>query len=209
MKDLKNIIFDLGAVLLDIDYDKTTNAFLALGYDHFTDMYSKFKVNSLFDHFETGQISNPEFFEEMISAGNGNVTEDDIRRAWNAMLLDFRESSFHYIEKLSGKYRIYLLSNTNAVHQSEFESRFLEQMKTKPFREYFTRAYFSNEVGLRKPNAEIFEYLINDAGIKPEESLFIDDIKANTEAAQKLGFKTHILLPHERIEDLDYYLISS
>lgn len=209
MAKIKNIIFDLGAVLLDIDYDKTANAFRQLGYHNFEAMYSKFKGNNIFNNFETGHISNPEFFQYMIDIGNGHVTEEDIRNAWNAMLLNFRGESIRYLLKLSNHYQLYLLSNTNAVHQLEFEKKFLLQMRSVPLRDYFFRAYFSNEIGFRKPDAQIFEYVISDAGIKPKESLFIDDIAANTRAAEKLGFKAHILLPEERIETLNYDLISS
>lgn len=209
MAKLKNIIFDLGAVLLDIDYDKTANAFRRLGYDNFEAMYSKFNGNNLFNDFETGHISTTEFLKYLIEARNGNITEEDIRNAWNTMLISFRKDSISFLEKLEENLRIYMLSNTNAIHQAKFEKMFLDQIGTRPLREYFTQAYYSNEIGFRKPDSKIFEFVISDAGIKPEETLFIDDIAANTQAAEKLGFNTHILLPDKRIECLNYDLISS
>jgi len=209
MSKLKNIIFDLGAVLLDIDYDKTARAFHQLGYTNFEEMYSKFKGNNIFNDFETGHISNPEFYKYMLEAGNGLITEMDIRNAWNSMLLDFRVGSIRYLPELSQRFRIFLLSNTNAVHQVAFENKFLAQIGSRPLREYFTQAYFSHEIGFRKPDAAIFEFVLADAAIAAEETLFVDDIPANTEVARGLVFHIHTLLPGERIENLDYDLISS
>lgn len=209
MATLKNIIFDLGAVLLDIDYDKTAQSFHRLGYTNFEEMYSKFKGNNLFNNLETGRVSTQSFLKQMVDAGNGKVTEADIRNAWNSMLLDFRESSFQFLLQLSGSYRVYLLSNTNAIHQAAFEKKFESQMGGKPFKNYFTHAYFSHEVGFRKPDEEIFAFVLANAGIKAGESLFIDDLPANTGVAKKLGFKVHTLLPNERVEELNYDLISS
>jgi len=206
---LKNIIFDLGAVLLDIDYEKTSNAFRNLGYNHFDEMYSKFKGNHIFDKLETGQITNEEFFRYMRSASDRHNSEEEIRNAWNAMLLDFRKTSFNFLEKLAPRYRLFLLSNTNAIHQLAFERRFSEQFNQKTLDDFFHKVYFSNEIGYRKPDPEIFSYIIEDSKINPEESLFIDDIPANTKSAESLGFNTHVLLPSERIELLNYDLISS
>lgn len=195
--------------MLNIDYEKTADAFRRLGYKNFDDMYSKFKGNNVFNDFEKGQIGSVEFLKYMLDAGAGNITEKDIRNAWNAMLLDFREESFLHLDKLAERHQLYLLSNTNVIHQAAFEEKFLQQMGNRPLRQWFTRAYFSNEIGLRKPDANIFEFVIADAGIKPEESLFIDDIPANTLTAKKLGFNTHVLMPEEKIENLNYDLISS
>lgn len=107
MSKLKNIIFDLGAVLLDIDYDKTARPFTNWVIQIFEEMYSKFKGNNIFNDFETGHISNPEFYKYMLEAGNGLITEMDIRNAWNSMLLDFRVG-IRYLPELSQRFRIFL-----------------------------------------------------------------------------------------------------
>ena len=204
MSTIKNIIFDLGGVLLNIDYEKTAAAFRAIGYDDFSEMYSQFTADELFQKLETGKISDADFYQTLIHAHKGTITEEKLREAWNIMLLDWREKSLSFLEKISKNYRIFLLSNTNAIHLDAFNRSLKEQVGRDSIDDLFTKAYYSHHIQLRKPNAEIFEFVAKDAGLKPEETLFIDDSENNTETAKRLGFKTHLLLPGEKIEELDY-----
>ncbi len=205
MTEIKNLIFDLGGVLLNIDYNRTKHAFKELGYTDFGNMYSMLKGNNVFDNLETGHISEDEFYQYMTAAANGNITNRQVQDAWNAMLLDFRAESLQHLKKLRKDYRIFLLSNTNAIHKKAFDRTLNEQTGVAGLENYFDKAYFSQQVGLRKPDAGIFEFVLQDAGILAAESLFIDDLLPNIETAARLGFKTHLLLPEERIENLMYY----
>ncbi|RYY66345.1 MAG: HAD family phosphatase [Chitinophagaceae bacterium] len=204
MADLKNIIFDLGGVLLDIDYSKTKHSFQELGFTNFDEMYSQYTADPLFSNLETGKASNEEFLAAMVKAGENRISSEQVSLAWNAMLLNFRISSLDFLDTLSQKFRLYLLSNTNAIHLEAFSQIFLKETGKASLDSYFTKAYYSNKIGYRKPNEDIFEFVLKDAGIAASETLFIDDSYNNIETAEKMGFKTHLLKPGEKIEELTY-----
>lgn len=204
MAKLKNIIFDLGGVLLNIDYQKTKTSFEELGFTEFDKMYSQYSADMLFSNLETGKVSNDIFYDKLVQAGNGIVSKEQITKAWNAMLLDFRTGSLAFLEELSKKYQLYLLSNTNAIHLAAFNEIFTRETGKPSLDAYFTKAYYSQLVGLRKPNKDIFEFVLSDAGIEAEETLFIDDSYNNIETANEMGFKTHLLLAGEKVEELNY-----
>lgn len=196
--EIKNIVFDLGGVLLDIDYELTSKAFEQLGYKHFKQMYSQYAADELFENLETGKISNEDFYSIMQKI-KADISVEQITTAWNAMLLTFRMKSFEYIEQLSKQYSIFLLSNTNAIHHAAFTEMFKKE-KNRSMDSYFTKAYYSHQIGFRKPNDDIFEFVLEDAGVKAEETLFIDDSYNNIETAQKLQWKTHLLKKGELVE---------
>lgn len=204
MSSIKNVLFDLGAVLMNIDYNKTTKAFQNLGYKDFEKMYSQFKANNVFDDLETGHITEAEFFEYMLKAAVSDISKEQITTAWNSMLLDFRIESLKFLEQLKNTHQLFLLSNTNVIHKTAFDEIFKTQTGYPSLDVFFTKAYYSHKIGFRKPNEDIFKYVLKDAGIVADETLFIDDINMNIETAQKLGFHTHLLLPGEKIENLDY-----
>ena len=200
MAATKNIIFDLGGVLLDIDYQKTIDAFKKLGIKNFEEMFSQFKADELFEKLETGDITERDFYEEVKDRTSITVSDAEIEAAWNALIVDFRTESLAYLETLSKKYKLYLLSNTNSIHLKCFKQLFSLQTGKPLLDAYFSKAYYSNEVRLRKPGTEIFEFVLRDEDLIVEETLFIDDTLINIETAQKMGFKTHHLLPVEKIE---------
>lgn len=204
MAALKNILFDLGGVLLNIDYFKTKNAFTELGFTNFDEMYTQYSADKLFADLETGKISNDDFLERLAKAAGDKINATQLIHAWNAMLLDFRVPSLDFLEELSKKYKLYLLSNTNAIHIEAFKETFTRETGKPSLDACFTRAYYSNYVGLRKPNDDIFEFVLKDAGIDAGETLFIDDSYNNIETAKKLGFQTHLLIAGEKIEALVY-----
>ena len=204
MAILKNIIFDLGGVLLNINYNKTKDAFKALGYEDFENMYNQYSANSLFEHLETGRVSNEDFYKSMMLGREQKVSRDEVTNAWNSMLLDFRLNTIEFLKELAGKYDLYLLSNTNAIHLEAFKAIFTQQTGYHDIDEFFKKSYYSNLVNLRKPNRDIFEFVLADAGIIASETLFIDDSWNNIETASAMGFKTHLLLPGETIEQLNY-----
>ena len=204
MSQLKHIIFDLGGVLINIDFDRTTQAFRDLGFPYFEKMYSQFKADQLFEKLEKGIISVDDFYTVMMSVGTGGITTNQIKMAWNSMLLDFRAESLEFLKELNKEFNLYLLSNTNAIHLEAVNQILQEQTGLESLDSFFTKSYYSHLTGFRKPGAGIFNYMLKDAGLKAEESLFIDDTKDNVLAAQTIGFRIHHLLPGERIENLVY-----
>jgi len=200
MKSIKAIIFDLGAVLLNINYQNTINAFSKLGVKNASTFYSKKVQANLFNQIETGDITTEKFLSGLQKETN-NASINQVSEAWNAMLLDLPENRLTLIQSLKNKYSIYLLSNTNTIHIDAFKKK-LGNIKWIKFCDLFDKMYLSYEVGLRKPNADIFEYILDKQNLEPGEVFFIDDSPEHIEGANKLGIKTHHLKNGEEITTL-------
>jgi len=202
MATIKNIIFDLGGVLLDIDYHKTAKAFTDLGVQQFDDLYSQANANDLFEALETGTISEDDFYKSLHSYCHPVTTRFQMQSAWNAILLNFRVESLSVLEELKKKYNLYLLSNTNQIHHTAFNQILLEQTGKPSLDGYFIKSYYSHLINKRKPYATTYEWVVQDANILAAETLFIDDSINNIIGATEAGLQTHCLLPHETIQQL-------
>ena len=207
---IKNIIFDFGGVILNIDYKLTQRAFAKLGVTDFDLLYSQAVQNELFDLLEKGFISPSDFRKEVRKFIHGDVSDMQIDEAWNAMLLDLPEERVRLLDTLKKKYRLFLLSNTNQIHFTAFSSYMKSKFKRDIFSEVFDKAYLSHEVKMRKPDAEIFEFLLKEQNLKKEETLFIDDSIQHIKGARAIGIPAiHLdLQKGKTILDIDY-LISS
>jgi putative hydrolase of the HAD superfamily len=203
MSGIKNVIFDLGGVLLNIDYHITANAFKALGAADFDSFYSQASANELFELLETGNITDADFYDAMQSHCHPGTTHQQIQTAWNAILLDFRPQSLQFLSALKSRYNIYLLSNTNAIHHQAFHQTFTHEIGLANFDDYFVKSYYSHQILQRKPYSATYNFVLQDAGIVASETLFIDDSIVNIDGARQTGLHTHLLLPNERIEQLD------
>jgi putative hydrolase of the HAD superfamily len=202
MQNIENIIFDLGGVLLDIDYNLTREAFEKLGVSHFDEMYSQANADKLFQKLETGDINDVEFYKELNRSTALQLSPQEIREAWNAMLLSFREESLNFLDEVRERYKIFLLSNTNNIHLVSFYEIYHQRERKKSFEQYFNKAFYSFEIGLRKPDLHCYEWVLNDLKIEPQKTLFIDDSIKNIEGAEKAGLQTILLTPEKRIENL-------
>lgn len=198
----KNIIFDLGGVLFNIDYNRPVQAFAALGYKGFEAMYSQAGAHPLFEKLETGAISNHNFFETMQALAPQPVSSEQIKGAWNSILQGFRLASMEYLHQLQQYYQLYLLSNTNAIHLVQIQDFCQKQTGQKSLDDFFTKAWYSHVVGLRKPNEDIYQFILEDGGLLAQETFFIDDSAQNIATAERLGIRSHLLQPNERIEGL-------
>lgn len=197
MKKCKAIIFDLGAVILNINYQNTIDEFTKLGVNNAATFYSKKVQTNLFNQIETGMISSNEFLKALQKeTKNANINQ--VEKAWNAMLLDLPEKRIQLIEKLKNNYSIYLLSNTNAIHIDAIKKQ-LGKRKWLAFCKLFDKMYLSHELGLRKPDVKIFEYILNEQKLKAEEVFFIDDSPQHIASAKKIGIHCHHLLDDENI----------
>lgn len=195
-RGIEAIIFDLGGVILDIDYQRTVDAFKALGYTDFDQQYSKMKQSGLFDALETGRIE-PQEFRDTVREAVPHVSDEEVDRAWNAIILDFPEGRLEFVSALKERMPIYLLSNTNAIHVQCFY-QLLDRYGASTLEPYFHQLYLSHEVGLRKPDPGIFEHVLEDQGLLPETTLFIDDSPQHVESAGSLGIQTiHLRSIHE------------
>ena len=197
MKKYKAIIFDLGAVILNINYQNTIDEFTKLGVKNAATFYSKKVQTNLFNQIETGIISSNEFLKALQKeTNNANITQ--LEQAWNAMLLDLPEERLQLIKKLKSNHTIFLLSNTNAIHINAFKKQ-LGDKKWLAFCKLFDKMYLSHEVGLRKPDIEIFEYIQTEQKLIDEEVFFIDDSPQHIASAKKLGIHCHHLLENEDV----------
>lgn len=197
MKKIKSIIFDLGAVLLNISYQKTIEEFDKLGIKNSSTFYSKKLQTNIFNLLETGEISESDFIKE-IQKHCTESTNTQILYAWNAMLLDLPLHRVELLKQLKKDFNLYLLSNTNSIHITEFENK-IGRKQYKEFYQLFDKVYYSHKIGHRKPNAEAFQLIIEENNLIAEEILFIDDSPQHIEGAKKLGIKTYHLLDDEDV----------
>ena len=202
MAAIKNIIFDLGGVLLNIDYHKTANAFKALGANDFDSFYSQAGANELFELLETGNISEDDFYKAMQPHCQPGTTRHQVESAWNAILLDFRLESLQFLSDKKEQYNLFLLSNTNSIHHTAFHKDFTRVTNLTNFDDFFKKSYYSHIIHRRKPYATTYEFVLQDAGIAAHETLFIDDSIVNIEGAKQTAMQLHLLLPGETIEGL-------
>jgi len=189
---VKNIIFDLGGVILNIDYLLASKAFVELGIENFDAVYSQAKQNHVFDKFETGSISPVEFRNYLIDI-EPSLSAKKIDGAWNAMLLDLPKNRVDLLHKLKDEFRIFLLSNTNEIHIAAFNKIVKENYSENLFDDLFENHYYSSRIGLRKPNLDCFEYILSKNNLKAEETLFIDDSSQHIEGAKLVGLQTCFL----------------
>lgn len=201
MQQTKAIIFDLGGVLLNIDFRLSEKAYADLGLTNFADFFNQFHSNDLFRKLETG-MDDQLFYDDFRSGTGLQLSNEQIRDAWNALLLDYRPESVAVLPQLKQKYKLYLLSNTNEIHLQEFQRRYEAWKPGELFDDLFDAAYYSHRIGHRKPNASAFEYVLEKHNLIAAETIFIDDSINNIEAAQELGLQTIHLLPGMKVEEL-------
>ena len=189
----KNIIFDLGGVILNIDYDLTAKAFAELGLPKFNELFSKAKQEKVFDLYEKGLISSSGFRDALNNAMKTPVSYGTIDAAWNAMLLDLPSSRLDVLKKVKKTHRTFLLSNTNEIHIEWFFNSLQQHFGIPDLSGHFEKVYLSYKLQLRKPDPEIFQYVLENNGLDPSETLFIDDSTQHIESARKLGIQTYWL----------------
>jgi glucose-1-phosphatase len=193
---INTIIFDFGDIFINLDKEAPINGLKKLGLTQWND-----ELNQLNLQFEKGLISEDDFldgFQKQLP----NATREEILKAWNSILLDFPLRRLEFLQKLTKKYRLFLLSNTDSIHIDTFE-RENGLSFTKDFYMCFEKVYFSFEMGMRKPDTGIFDYLIKKHELSPKRTLFIDDKKENTDAALSLGMQVwNLQVGQEDVVDL-------
>jgi glucose-1-phosphatase len=199
---IKNIIFDFGGVILDIEPQLTINELKKLGIDDTTGFLNKDFKENVMDKFERG-ILTPEGFRQKVREVVGtDVCDQEIDDAWNALLLDIPKERIAVIEQVKQNYQIFLLSNSNEIHYELYLRDLQLRFGFYEFDQLFHKAHFSFDLHLSKPNPEIFEFVMNQHRLVPAETLFIDDTLEHIEAARKLGLRTYHLVKPVRVRDL-------
>ena len=193
---INTIIFDFGDVFINLDKQATINGLKKLGLSDWNDDLGQLNVQ-----FEKGQISRENFLLG-IQKHIPNASIDEILAAWNAILLDFPLYRLEFVQKLSKNYRLFLLSNTDSIHIDTFEQENGVSFYSD-FYQCFERVYFSYEMGMRKPDASIYSYIVNKHELSPKRTLFVDDKKVNTDAAASIGIHVwNLQVGQEDVVDL-------
>jgi FMN phosphatase YigB (HAD superfamily) len=193
MQKYEAIIFDLGGIIIDLSYQRTAAAFVKLGLENFDDIYSKAKQSNLFDDFEKGIMSEDGFRAELKKHLPENTSDHEIDHAWNAMLLDIPVPRVDFIKKVGAEYRIFLLSNTNQIHVKAFSKMADDIFGKNNFLSVFEKCYLSCDLGMRKPDAEIFEKVLSENNLDRTKTLFIDDSIQHVEGANAIGLSARLL----------------
>jgi putative hydrolase of the HAD superfamily len=194
------ILLDLGGVLIDVDYEATARGFRSLGHPDFERLYSKAQQDHLFDGFETGVLSSAEFRDRLRALLDPELTDAVIDANWNAMLGSIPPARLELVARLKERYRVLLLSNTNAIHVPAFEAIVARDHGITDFKALFHGAYYSCEIGQRKPDAASFLYVLDQHGAHPERTLFIDDSIQHVHGARRAGLHAeHLELANEDV----------
>ena len=188
LESVEIVIFDLGGVLLNIDYKATSMEMKKLGFLDFDEHYTQLAQNNLFDQLETGKISEQAFINELKAHVYSQVTPNQIVHAWNKMIGKFPNKKINLLESLNGK-RIVMLSNTNVIHWKKvlLEWKNVRQVQIET---YFEKIFLSHEIGLRKPHKETFLFVCQNLNVSPEKVLFIDDSPQHIKGANEAGLNT-------------------
>ncbi|HEX6223459.1 MAG TPA: HAD-IA family hydrolase [Chryseolinea sp.] len=191
------MIFDLGGVILDLSVDTTLSSFANLSGIETATVKKLFVSSPQFEFYEKGGISDEEFRKFVKTLYGIDASDDQLDACWNAMLLGFPQKKLSLLETLKGKYNVYLLSNTNNIHLQYINNILLPKVNHhSQLDDFFHRAYYSHRMKKRKPDAEIFDQVLQEGNFLPEETLFLDDNLSNVEGAAKLGIKTvHVVNP--------------
>lgn len=199
MKHIKNIIFDLGGVIINLDINKTISEFNKLTYMPFEAIYTQASQSSLFNDLDKGIITNEEFFYGVAKDIRFDGPLELLQKAWNAMLLDVPEKRLDVLVKMKQNYNTFLLSNTCEPHIAAFEHDLYLKHGVKNFNDYFDEVYYSCRLGMRKPDKEIFEFVLEKNKLKPEETVFIDDSLQHVKGAGECGISAFLLPKNQEI----------
>ncbi len=199
--NINSLILDFGGVIYNISHQQQFETFAKLGIKNFKHLYSHAIQNPLFADFECGKISNEVFRNEACKLIGRDFTHEEIDMAWNSILAGFTVGNVKFLEQLKKHYRLYLLSNTNAIHYDIYIKEFHDKFGYD-FNKLFEKTFWSFKIGMRKPNYDIYNWVKSEIDLKHDSPLFIDDTKINTDAAIDNGIPSFWLEPGKKLIDL-------
>lgn len=202
---IRNIIFDLGGVVLPINPDETVREFERMGLKNFDRIYTLKKQEHFFDEFEKGKITAALFRNEIKKQYSRSVTDEQIDFAWNALIGELTPERFSFLAELKSKYNLFLLSNTNTIHHTAFTKTFNTLFGKSHFENLFIKTYYSFQLKMRKPDREIFDLVLKENSLKANECVYIDDNMINAEAAQIAGMNA---IHHSEGMNIEHDLMS-
>ncbi|HVW96862.1 MAG TPA: HAD family phosphatase [Mucilaginibacter sp.] len=205
MPDIKNIIFDYGNVIFTLDFLRSQKAWEEIGIADSAEFYGHKVQDPIFTAFEDGSATAEEFRNYVRNkSGNANLTDKSIDKAWNSLLVGIAPGNHELLLNLKPKYRTFLLSNINPIHYEYIMDYLNREFGFANNDHLFERVYYSHLVGKRKPNAEIFEQVLTENNLIPEETLFVDDSPQHLETARRLGIHTYLMTAPDNIQTLNF-----
>ena len=202
MTQFKNLIFDIGDVIIDIDYQVTIAAFQKLAKVDFSEIVSYSRQQHIFDAFEKGEINAAQFRNELRLFLMPGVSDEAIDDAWNSILIHYPPSKMDLLLQLKTRYRTFALSNINELHIRSLDVAAQQLFGESAFSHFFHRAFYSSEMGCRKPEAEIYTRVLQEESLNPGETFFVDDKLENIVAARALGIQAYQLKQRNQLSEL-------
>ncbi len=199
---IQAIIFDYGNVIFNIDHQLTIEAFKKLGVQKDAQFFGHLGQDPIFDRFEKGEITPAEFREGIRKIAGMNLSDAEIDEAWNALLIGIPDGYLDLLLQVKSKYPSYLLSNNNQIHYDWILNYLKKQHQVNDMSAFFHKDYYSHLMGMRKPNADIFEFVLEQHQLKAQNTLFIDDSPQHIKTANALGIQTHLMLKTENLKDV-------
>lgn len=190
---IKNIIFDLGGVIINLDMQRTAQAFMQLAASNQVPVFDYHRQDEIFKAYEVGKISSKEFTAGLIELLGNQHKEQAIIDAWNAMLLDIPAERLRLLEQLKQQYRTFLFSNTNELHYNAFTEIVRQDHAVPGLDDFFEKTYYSHTMGMRKPDIASFQRILDENNLEPEETLFLDDTAGHLAGAAQLGIQTALV----------------
>lgn len=198
-------MFDYGNVIFMIDFLKTQQSFTNLGISNADTFFARAGQNQLFSDFETGRITSDQFRDGIRTlTSKPNLTDQEINDTWNSLLIGVPPINHNILLEAKKKYRTFLLSNTNEIHLNYVHEYLEREYQINSNDSFFEKVYYSHLIGKRKPNRDIFEYVIDDSNLIHAETLFIDDSPQHLQTAHEMGFKTHLITKENSLEKFMY-----
>jgi glucose-1-phosphatase len=204
MQGIKNIIFDLGGVIINLDNQLTERAFVSMGSKPFREHFGHGHAASFFREYEVGAISDRQFIDAIKELTGLSPSDEDVITAWNALLLDFPPERIQLLKELGKRYRIFLFSNTNALHLTALRKIYRDSFSEGDLDDHFERTYYSHLLGMRKPDKPSYEHILQENQLLGAETLFVDDALINVEGAEAAGLKGLFLRPGTTLLDFQW-----
>lgn len=199
---ISNLILDFGGVIYQIDHQRQIDAFKSLGVKDFEQLYSQAMQSPLFAEFERGVISPEDLKQTMLQMmGHSGISIRAVEDAWNSILIGFHRPTVELLAKLKKVYNLFLLSNTNIIHYNLYTREFADEYG-HDFNLLFEKSYWSFKIGMRKPDAEIYQFVLGDGNLNPEETVFVDDTYKNIESSRLAGLPAVHLEPGKQLISL-------
>lgn len=203
MQSVKNIIFDFGNVLLDLDLPSIERHFRQFFGEQYETTREKLRRSHVFELYETGGLSTEEFVDILRFSADPPLSAEQVVAAWNSIFIGMPKHRFDLLLRLRQQYKVFLLSNINDLHAAWIDEYMVREHGIPDFQaRYFDAVYYSHLIRLRKPDREIYEYVLADAELVPEETIFFDDLPVNIEAARQAGIRGVLHPEGKEIEEV-------